>query len=412
MASGAAGPGAVASCIAGATGDAVPAAGSKKRRRPEEDARNVPNAAASGGGSSSGGGGKRGTAALAPTVDALLPDLLLFPPGTDLHDHPLVQQGSLILQSKASCMPAHALAPQPGWHVIDACAAPGNKTTHVAALMRNSGKVFAFDKDPRRLERLKRNAAAAGASCIEAALFDFLEVDPSDPKYAAVRGLLLDPSCSGSGTVVSRMDHLLPSHNNDDVDDAAGASGDGRGATAAGRAGGGAAAGRGGGARSAAAQTPPGKVTGTGGPAAGGGVAGAAGASLQYTAAVRYVDERVEALAAFQEAALRHALRFPALQRLVYSTCSVHARENEEVVAAVLSDAQAAGFELADPFPSWHRRCAQLHAFLPLCCRPTLLALMLRTRLYCSFLQPRLLLGESMLFADHTVQMRDQRLLP
>lgn len=36
------------------------------------------------------------------------------------------------MQSKASCLPAHALAPQPGWHVVDACAAPGNKTTHVA----------------------------------------------------------------------------------------------------------------------------------------------------------------------------------------------------------------------------------------------------------------------------------------
>lgn len=36
------------------------------------------------------------------------------------------------LQSRASCLPAHALAPQPGWQVLDACAAPGNKTTHVA----------------------------------------------------------------------------------------------------------------------------------------------------------------------------------------------------------------------------------------------------------------------------------------
>ena len=35
-------------------------------------------------------------------------------------------------QSKASCLPAHALAPEPGWHVVDCCAAPGNKTTHVA----------------------------------------------------------------------------------------------------------------------------------------------------------------------------------------------------------------------------------------------------------------------------------------
>ncbi len=58
-----------------------------------------------------------------------------------------------------------------------------------------------------------------------------------------------------------------------------------------------------------------------------------------YIGALRdadYTDERVESLARFQEAALRHALRFPGLQRLVYSTCSLHARENEGVVAAVL----------------------------------------------------------------------------
>ena len=36
------------------------------------------------------------------------------------------------LQSKSSCMPAHALNPEPGWTVLDACAAPGNKTTHLA----------------------------------------------------------------------------------------------------------------------------------------------------------------------------------------------------------------------------------------------------------------------------------------
>jgi uncharacterized membrane protein YgcG len=59
-----------------------------------------------------------------------------------------------------------------------------------------------------------------------------------------------------------------------------------------------------------------------------------------------------------QEAALCHALGFPALERLAYSTCSVHRRENEDVVAAVLPAARAAGFDLVDPFPGggWARR--------------------------------------------------------
>lgn len=66
--------------------------------------------------------------------------------------------------------------------------------------------------------------------------------------------------------------------------------------------------------------------------------------------------ERVEALAQFQEKAIRHALTLPGLQRLVYSTCSVHSRENEEVVAAVLGEARERGFELAEALPGWPRR--------------------------------------------------------
>ena len=112
---------------------------------------------------------ERGAALQEVSVDPLLPDVLHLPAGTDMHDHPLVKSTCLILQvasqlvrvfhdmhifaiqelqhgnvmenmlshecpvqSKSSCMPAHALRPEPGWEVLDACAAPGNKTTHVA----------------------------------------------------------------------------------------------------------------------------------------------------------------------------------------------------------------------------------------------------------------------------------------
>ncbi|XP_021556000.1 28S rRNA (cytosine-C(5))-methyltransferase isoform X4 [Neomonachus schauinslandi] len=74
-------------------------------------------------------------------LDPLLPELLVFPAQTDLHDHPLYRAGHLILQDKASCLPAALLAPPPGAHVIDACAAPGNKTSHLAALLQNQGSL-------------------------------------------------------------------------------------------------------------------------------------------------------------------------------------------------------------------------------------------------------------------------------
>ena len=57
-----------------------------------------------------------------------------------------------------------------------------------------------------------------------------------------------------------------------------------------------------------------------------------------------------------QVKALQHALTLPKLQRLVYSTCSIHEQENELVVKAVLEQADELGFKLVDPFPSWKRR--------------------------------------------------------
>lgn len=53
---------------------------------------------------------------------------------------------------------------------------------------------------------------------------------------------------------------------------------------------------------------------------------------------------------------LSHALAFPAVERLVYSTCSIHAQENEGVVARVLPRAHELGYQLATALPSWPRR--------------------------------------------------------
>lgn len=69
------------------------------------------------------------------------------------------------------------------------------------------------------------------------------------------------------------------------------------------------------------------------------------------------ISERIEKLASFQEMALEKALSFPLVKRIVYSTCSINERENEDVIAKALARSKA--FVLADvPFPlsNWKRR--------------------------------------------------------
>jgi len=246
----------------------------------------------------------RALSRLRPAIDPHVPNLLVFPPGTDLHDHPMVRDGRLILQGKASCLPAAALSPEPGWEVLDCCAAPGNKTTHLAALVGVEGKVRAFDADARRLKRLKANCALAGAGdIVTARCQDFLTLDPEAPEYAAVRGVLLDPSCSGSGTAGTRGDYLIAAARGEAEPDA----------NAVDDAGG-----------DVSRHPPPGA--------------------------------RVAALADFQTRALRHALKFPGAERISYSTCSVHAEENERVVRAVLPEATRLGYTLVEAIPTWRRR--------------------------------------------------------
>ncbi|TPX31789.1 hypothetical protein SmJEL517_g04980 [Synchytrium microbalum] len=131
------------------------------------------------------------------TIDPHIPNLLVLPHGTDLHLDEMVIQGNMILQDKASCFPAFLLNPKPGSIVIDACAAPGNKTSHLSMLMQNKGTIHAFDMDPRRLKLLKNRMTQAGCSNVMTHLGSFLEATPASLGH--VDCILLDPSCSGSG---------------------------------------------------------------------------------------------------------------------------------------------------------------------------------------------------------------------
>ncbi|KRX81262.1 putative methyltransferase NSUN5 [Trichinella sp. T6] len=139
------------------------------------------------------------------TLDLDVADLLIFAPGMDLHDDNLLQTGQLILEDKSSCLPVICLDLEPGTTVLDICAAPGNKTSHMASLMNNKGKIISVDHHKDRVMTLRMRLESFKVTCCEVIEQDFLKFSDYDPIFENVTHVLLDPPCSGSG-VVNRVD--------------------------------------------------------------------------------------------------------------------------------------------------------------------------------------------------------------
>lgn len=116
----------------------------------------------------------------------------------------LIDAGLLYPQQLSSMLAAHVLDPQPGQTVLDVCAAPGGKTTHLAALMQNRGHILAFDAHEHKVRLIEQNAQRLGIGIITAAAADSRHLDII-PDAAADR-ILVDAPCSGLGVLRSRPD--------------------------------------------------------------------------------------------------------------------------------------------------------------------------------------------------------------
>lgn len=244
-------------------------------------------------------------------LDTFVPSLVQLPANSSsMGEDPFVKNGNLIIQDKSSCFPSQILMDSwEGGDIIDACAAPGNKTSHLAALVAKKtvtnatvltenvlegNKVFAFDKSHDRFQLLKRRMREAGADAVVDVINqDFLSIDVNSTKYRDVRSILLDPSCSGSGLVNSweRVCESLCKKQTDEVE---------------------------------------------------------------------IIVDRLKNLQSFQLQALQKAMSFPSVQKIVYSTCSLHSEENEQVVANALnwSHRSGKGWKVMAPkgWISWKRR--------------------------------------------------------
>ncbi|GEQ72516.1 hypothetical protein JCM33374_g6203 [Metschnikowia sp. JCM 33374] len=138
--------------------------------------------------------------------DTFIKNLFGIHPREKLTSTSAYLNGEVIIQDRASCFPAEILFNDPhDMHsqVIDATAAPGNKTTHAASFVAPSddGVVYAFERDEKRVKVLKMMCEKATGkskkSLIHPTHADFTTVSPSD--FPQITGLIVDPSCSGSG---------------------------------------------------------------------------------------------------------------------------------------------------------------------------------------------------------------------
>jgi 16S rRNA (cytosine967-C5)-methyltransferase len=131
-----------------------------------------------------------------------LPEALVLADPFDAFASELFAQGAIMPQSRGSVSVARTLAPRAGQRVLDLCAAPGAKTTHLAALMSDEGKVVAVERHPGRAQALSRTCRRMQARSVT--------VEVGDAGELAAAGefdrVLVDPPCSGLGTLQSRPD--------------------------------------------------------------------------------------------------------------------------------------------------------------------------------------------------------------
>ncbi|HWE58997.1 MAG TPA: 16S rRNA (cytosine(967)-C(5))-methyltransferase RsmB [Solirubrobacteraceae bacterium] len=131
-----------------------------------------------------------------------LPEMLVLEGAFDAFGSGLFKHGALMPQARGSAVVARVLAPRAGERVLDLCAAPGGKTTHLAALMGGEGEVVAVEAHPGRagaLEETCRQMGAEHVRVVQADAREFRDAQPFDR-------VLVDPPCSGLGTLQARPD--------------------------------------------------------------------------------------------------------------------------------------------------------------------------------------------------------------
>jgi len=133
---------------------------------------------------------------------AELPEALVLDAPFDVQGSPLFASGAIMAQARGSMLAGAALAPRPGERVLGLCAAPGAKATQLGAMIGERGELVAVERHPGRAEALRATLARMRVSWARVEVADAAEFSVTE-RYDAV---LVDPPCSGLGTLQSRPD--------------------------------------------------------------------------------------------------------------------------------------------------------------------------------------------------------------
>ena len=145
--------------------------------------------------------------------------LQLYPDAQPLPDNPdfvelnalpvaALELGHCYIQDPSTALACQLLDPKPGERILDACAAPGGKTTYLAQFVQNRGTIIACDRDARRLQAVKDNVARLGATIAHVMHQDWLREDLAED-IASIEPfdrVLVDTPCTNTGVIRRRID--------------------------------------------------------------------------------------------------------------------------------------------------------------------------------------------------------------
>ena len=126
------------------------------------------------------------------------PEGLVLRQSPFLSADPLFREGFYFVQDEASQIISHLVNPQPGERVLDACAAPGGKSAHMAQLMEDRGGILSLDLYDQKVDRIRENCRRMGISIIQALRVDASKPLPFPQKITFDR-ILVDAPCTGLG---------------------------------------------------------------------------------------------------------------------------------------------------------------------------------------------------------------------